>query len=61
MAFVRNGGNPLKLGALIVDEMSMVDLLLMQSLLEALPLACRLAPGGRPGSAAQRGCGQCRF
>ena len=57
MAFVRNGGNPLKLGALIVDEMSMVDLLLMQSLLEALPLACRLVLVGDPDQLPSVGAG----
>lgn len=41
-AFTYNGSNPLKCDVLIVDEMSMVDSLLFQALLEALPLGCRL-------------------
>ena len=48
MEFHYNASNPLKLGALIVDEMSMVDLLLMQSLLQALPLSCRVVFVGDP-------------
>lgn len=35
--FQRNGGDPIVAQALVVDEMSMVDLLLMQALLDALP------------------------
>jgi len=35
--FGRNAANPLEAGVVIVDEVSMVDLLLMRSLLEALP------------------------
>ncbi len=41
-AFTHNGANPLKCDVLIVDEMSMVDTLLFQALLEALPMSCRL-------------------
>ncbi len=41
-AFTHNGANPLKCDVLIVDEMSMVDSLLFQALLEALPMSCRL-------------------
>ncbi len=40
--FNRNVENPLKCGALIVDEMSMVDAELFASLLDALPLGARL-------------------
>jgi exodeoxyribonuclease V alpha subunit len=40
--FVRNEQNPLKCDVLIVDEMSMVDVLLFESLLRALRLGCRL-------------------
>lgn len=40
--FQRNEKNPLKLDVLIIDEMSMVDLLLMYNLLKALPPSCRL-------------------
>lgn len=38
MAFKRNFDNPLDLDALIVDEVSMVDIVLMNSLLRAVPL-----------------------
>ncbi len=41
-AFTYNGSNPLKCDVMIVDEMSMVDSLLFEALLEALPLGCRL-------------------
>ncbi len=41
-AFTYNGANPLKCDVLIVDEMSMVDALLFEALLEALPLGSRL-------------------
>ena len=40
--FGRNRHNPLALDLLVVDEVSMVDLPLMQALLEALPPSCRL-------------------
>ena len=40
--FRRNAENPLDCGALIVDETSMVDVELFASLLDALPLGCRL-------------------
>lgn len=39
--FQRDARNPLTVSTLIVDEVSMVDLLLMHSLLAALPPACR--------------------
>jgi exodeoxyribonuclease V alpha subunit len=35
--FKRNGDNPLACDLLVVDEMSMVDVLLMQALLKAVP------------------------
>lgn len=57
MAFARNAGRPLKLGALIVDETSMVDLLLMQSLLAALPQDCRLVLVGDPDQLPSVGAG----
>ncbi|MBR6792866.1 MAG: ATP-dependent RecD-like DNA helicase [Clostridia bacterium] len=41
-AFAFNGSNPLKCDVLIVDEMSMVDSLLFEALLEALPFGSRL-------------------
>lgn len=40
--FVHNLRNPLDLDAVIVDELSMVDVLLFAALLDALPLHCRL-------------------
>ena len=40
--FRRNTENPLSAGAVIVDEVSMVDVELFASLLQALPLGCRL-------------------
>ncbi len=40
--FRRNAQNPLDCNALILDELSMIDIHLFNSLLEALPLGCRL-------------------
>ncbi|MBR0534760.1 MAG: ATP-dependent RecD-like DNA helicase [Clostridia bacterium] len=40
--FRRNANNPLDCNALILDELSMVDINLFSSLLQALPLGCRL-------------------
>ncbi len=40
--FTRNTKNPLDCNALILDELSMVDISLFASLLDALPLGCRL-------------------
>lgn len=40
--FKKNQKNKLKADAIIVDEVSMIDLLLMNALLRALPLSCRL-------------------
>ena len=48
MYFVRDSGNPLKTDALIVDEMSMVDVQLLHHLLQALPERCRLILVGDP-------------
>lgn len=41
-AFRRNSENPLTAGAVIIDEMSMVDVELFASLLDALPVGCRI-------------------
>lgn len=41
-AFKRNERNLLSCDALIIDEVSMVDSLLLESLMRALPLSCRL-------------------
>lgn len=40
--FVYNEQNPLSVNAVIVDEVSMVDVMLMNSLLKALPSDCKL-------------------
>ncbi len=40
--FARNERNPLTCDVLIIDEMSMVDILLFESLLRAIRLGCRL-------------------
>ena len=40
--FRRNAHNPLDCEALILDELSMIDIQLFASLLDALPLGCRL-------------------
>ncbi len=40
--FVYNETNPLNVNAVIVDEVSMVDVILMNSLLKALPRDCKL-------------------
>ena len=46
--FARNETNPLKAGAVIVDEMSMVDIELLYSLLQAVPANARLILVGDP-------------
>lgn len=46
--FNRNAGNPLKADAIIVDEMSMVDILLFHKLLEATPENARIILVGDP-------------
>lgn len=40
--FARNERNPIEADVLIVDELSMIDIYLFSSLLDALPLGCRL-------------------
>ena len=40
--FSRNARNPLEANAVILDELSMVDITLLSSFLEALPIGCRL-------------------
>ena len=42
LVFKRNESQPLKCGAVIVDECSMIDIQLMRALLAALPEDCRL-------------------
>lgn len=48
MCFYHDEDTPLKVDAIVVDETSMVDILLMQSLLKALPQRCRLILVGDP-------------
>ena len=48
MVFLRDEANPLKADAIIVDEMSMVDVLLLHSLLQAVPERTRLIFVGDP-------------
>jgi len=48
MVFVRDEDNPLKADVVIVDEMSMVDVLLLHSLLRAIPQGKRLILVGDP-------------
>ena len=56
-AFKKNGSDPLEDHAVIVDEMSMVDLELMQALLEALRPGCRLVLVGDPDQLPSVGAG----
>jgi exodeoxyribonuclease V alpha subunit len=48
MVFLKDEDNPLKADAVIVDEMSMVDILLLESLLRAIPQRKRLILVGDP-------------
>ncbi len=48
MVFLRDESNPLKTDVIIVDEMSMVDVLLLHSLLKAIPTGTRLIFVGDP-------------
>ncbi len=48
MVFLRDESNPLQADAIIVDEMSMVDVLLLHSLLQAVPARTRLIFVGDP-------------
>ena len=48
MVFLRDEDNPLKVDAVIVDEMSMVDVQLLHSLLQAVPATARLILVGDP-------------
>ncbi len=57
MFFLRDEDDPLKCDALIVDETSMVDVLLMHSLLRALPESARLILVGDPDQLPSVGAG----
>ena len=46
--FMRNERNPLDCNIIIVDELSMVDIILFESLLSAMPRGCRLIMVGIP-------------
>ena len=48
MVFARDGSNPLKADAVIVDEMSMMDISLLHSLLQAVPQGKQLILVGDP-------------
>ena len=48
MFFAKDESNPLKADAVIVDEMSMVDIQLLSSLLHAIPAGKRLILVGDP-------------
>ena len=48
MCFLRDESNPLKADVVIVDEMSMVDVLLLHSLLRAVPSKARILLVGDP-------------
>lgn len=58
MVFLRDEDEPLKCDALIVDEMSMVDVLLMHSLLLALPQNAKLILVGDPDQLPSVGAGR---
>ena len=57
MTFVHDEDEPLQCDALIVDETSMVDLLLMHALVRALPGRCRLILVGDPDQLPSVGAG----
>ena len=58
MYFARDEENPLKADAVIVDEMSMVDVELLYCLLQAVPKNCRLILVGDPDQLPPVGPGQ---
>ena len=55
--FSRNARNPLEANAVILDELSMVDITLFSSFLEALPIGCRLIMVGDSGQLPPGGAG----
>lgn len=57
VTFTKCAKDPLEADAVIVDEMSMVDLLLMDALLSALRPGCRLVMVGDPNQLASVGAG----
>lgn len=59
MHFERNEDNPLEADVIIIDEMSMVDINLMHSLLRAVNVGTRLILVGDVDQASERRTGQC--
>lgn len=57
MTFMRNEKNPLRATTVILDEVSMVDALLLESLMRALRLSCRLVLVGDPDQLPSVGAG----
>ena len=57
LQFTRDESEPLRAGAVIVDETSMVDILLMEALLRALKPGCRLILVGDPDQLPSVGAG----
>lgn len=55
--FVHDEKNPLNCDVVIVDEFSMVDILLFEALLRAMPLGCRLIIVGDSNQLPSVGCG----
>lgn len=56
-AFSRNADNPLDCDVLIIDEMSMVDIMLMKNLLDAIKMGTRLIMVGDSDQLPSVGCG----
>ena len=59
MHFERNEANPLDADVIIIDEMSMVDISLMHSLLKAVQRRNQADPCGRCEPASERRTGKC--
>lgn len=59
MHFERNEANPLDADVVIIDEVSMVDISLMHSLLKAVNVGTRLILVGDVNQLPQRGAGKC--
>ena len=59
VVFARDAENKLKCGAVVLDECSMVDIILMDALLQAMPEDARLILVGDARPAAERRSGPC--
>ncbi len=57
LKFKRNEKNPLKADVIIIDEMSMVDICLFESLIKAMKMSCRLVMVGDSDQLPSVGCG----